>query len=96
MLLGHGEMQPVRISLNGNDEIFDVIKEGLKEYHLAVTTGLVKVKFQGAEVRPGAPVRDYLGTTDSNPLLLQLKEGKLHAVIYITLQVVCGPCVLLW
>ena len=83
-LLGHGEMQPVRISLNGNDEIFDVIEEGLKKYHLAVTTGLVKVKFQGAEVRPGAPVRDYLDTTDSNPLLLQLsepKEGKLHAVI---------------
>ena len=67
---------PIRLEVNRDAVIYDVVETGLVKVKLNnIAPDLVTVKFEDAEVRRGAQVSNYANTTDSNPLLLQIDEG---------------------
>ena len=78
-VMGRGERNPARISVESNHQIYDIIEKTLKVCLLegTVSPDRVKVTFHDGEVRPGAPVSDFTTTTtDTNPLLLQIEEDE--------------------
>lgn len=83
---------PVCVKVDPDTNVFEALKAaqpdlGLKDYPL----NRVTVKFNGMFVRSDVKISQY-NTSYDNPLLLE-QGGKLHAVMYVMLQVVWGPCV---
>jgi len=81
---------PFRVQVCQNAQVYDVVEAAIEK---GTHPGLVIVKFQGDSVMPGALISQY-STSDVSPLLLEVvePEGKLHAVMYIMLQVLGEPC----
>ena len=85
--------KPFRVRICQNAQVIDIVEAAIQKEKLQTTSSFVNVKFEGEELMPGAQISQY-STSDGNPLLLELLEpqGKLHAVMYIALQVLGEPC----
>ena len=81
-IVKHGEKRsPILVEVNQDATIHDVVVEAIKAELLSgtVSVGMVNVSQRNyighdAEVRRGAQVSNYANTTDSNPLLFQIKD----------------------
>lgn len=75
------EESPMMVSLHG-ENVSELVVAALHLAHKNVSPGLVSVTFDMNDVRPGAPLSDYVSlTSDDRPLLLNINvpepEGKL-------------------
>lgn len=85
--------RPVMIKMSEDQNVFEALKAAKPDLDLHVALEWVTVMFNGKVVWSDAPISQYENASYDNLLLLEFPEpeGKLHAVIYLMLLVVCGP-----
>jgi len=78
---------PIKVKVKETNDVYDALREAKHELELK-NLGKVCVKFNGKIVQRSHSISQY-ATSEGNPFLLELPEpeGKLHAVMYVILQV---------